>query len=531
VFTSVLFFSFSDQLSWMLPAYCVTFTIWHLFMILKMLGPLMVLICLCPGANAMQNEQAFPDISFKLFNDFITQNFSSKITLATVLMLLFTTVENTDLLNLHRRQQNPQLLHEKRVNLSSWIKSMACEVEKQTPQPKFKTLFKLSEILKSLPENQIITNLGTKLNNFADLLVLNPFGSDGRLIQRLQPISKTEIQAIMIICPPSNVCSDIKCQGRAILQHSDPNEIATTTLIKGSEIFKNVSILSGKCSSCKTHYFADHENYPQVAGPRRRVYLNNAKYLKVGKFLHVDRLFSNAVVNGTYSFHASVSAYAEFWTNSYGKQGSLKIERRQIWQAFIHETVRTIAQASGVMFETNDNPSIDDLTHDAFAILGEGGAMRLSDKHTCTECTQERKAVADFLPAANNAAAVLGVDENQAVPELAAAAAEELQNLAESDDPMDVDIGNQPAMVNMVVMDGIVMGPTHCAFDNCTKPLTNARGKGESFCQTHEREFRNRCRVRDCQNDKVEGTQACQEHRNDWHRYRQSRTKSSLAGV
>ncbi|EDR13485.1 uncharacterized protein LACBIDRAFT_308467 [Laccaria bicolor S238N-H82] len=65
------------------------------------------------------------------------------------------------------------------------------------------------------------------------------------------------------------------------------------------------------------------------------------------------------------------------------------------------------------MFETNDNPSIDDFTHDAFAILGEGGAMRLSDKHTCSECTQECKAVADFLPAPNDAAAVLGVEENQ----------------------------------------------------------------------------------------------------------------------
>ena len=199
-------------------------------------------------------------------------------------------------------------------------------------------------------------------------------------------------------------------------------------------------ILSGKCCKHKTHYFADHKNYPQVGVPWRWVYLN-AKYLKVGKSLYVDRLFSNAVVNGTYSFHASVAAYAEFLTNSYGKQGSLKIERHQIWQAFVYETVCTTAQASGVMFETNDNPSIDDLTHDAFAILGEGGAMRLSDKHTCSECTQECKAVADFLPAANDA------DENQAVPQLAAAGAEELKNLAESDDPMDVDIGNQPAMV------------------------------------------------------------------------------------
>jgi hypothetical protein len=75
-------------------------------------------------------------------------------------------------------------------------------------------------------------------------------------------------------------------------------------------LLKNVVVLSGKCSNCKTHYFADHENYPQVEGPRRQVYLNNAKYLKLGKCLYVNRSFSNAVVNGSYSFHASVSAYA-----------------------------------------------------------------------------------------------------------------------------------------------------------------------------------------------------------------------------
>ena len=117
--------------------------------------------------------------------------------------------------------------------------------------------------------------------------------------------------------------------------------------IKSSEIFKDVVVLSGKCSNCKTHYFADHENYPQVGGHRRRVYLNNAKYLKLGKSLYVDRLFSNAVVNGTYSFHASVAAYAEFWTNTYEKEGSLTIERRQIWQAFVHETVRTMLKLQG----------------------------------------------------------------------------------------------------------------------------------------------------------------------------------------
>ena len=107
MFISVLFFSFSDQLLQMLPTYWVTVAILHLFTILQMLGPLMVVMFLCPGANAMPSEQAFPDISFKVFNYFIAQNFSSKITLATVLMLLSTMLENTDLLNLHQHQQNP----------------------------------------------------------------------------------------------------------------------------------------------------------------------------------------------------------------------------------------------------------------------------------------------------------------------------------------------------------------------------------------------------------------------------------------
>jgi len=103
------------------------------------------------------------------------------------------------------------------------------------------------------------------------------------------------------------------------LQNSDLNQLAQTTLIKGSEIFKNIVILSGKYSNCKTHYFPDHKNYPQVVGPQKRIYLNNAKYLKIGQSLYIDQVFSNAVINGIYSFHASTVVYAEFWTNSFGK--------------------------------------------------------------------------------------------------------------------------------------------------------------------------------------------------------------------
>ena len=57
------------------------------------------------------------------------------------------------------------------------------------------------------------------------------------------------------------------------------------------------------------------------------------------------------------------------------------------------------------------------------------------------------------------------------------------------DDAMDVDVENEKGVVKMVVMDGIVMGPTHCAFDGCTGALANAHGHGESFCIIHRTQF------------------------------------------
>jgi hypothetical protein len=60
----------------------------------------------------------------------------------------------------------------------------------------------------------------------------------------------------------------------------------------------------------------------------------------------------------------------------------------------------------------------------------------------------------------------------------------------------------------MVVMDGIVMGPTH----GCTGALANACGHGESFCTIHRNQFQNRCHVHDCQDNRINDTQACQEH-------------------
>ena len=119
-------------------------------------------------------------------------------------------------------------------------------------------------------------------------------------------------------------------------------DIPKVTLVKGSEIYQNVSVLTGQCSKCKTLYSADHETLSEVVSKEetcnRRIYLNSAKYLKVGQSIWVDRVFSNAVVNGMYSFHASASAYREYWNNSFGVDKSFKLSHHHIWQAFIQES-------------------------------------------------------------------------------------------------------------------------------------------------------------------------------------------------
>ena len=123
-------------------------------------------------------------------------------------------------------------------------------------------------------------------------------------------------------------------------------------------------------------------------------------------------------INGTYNFHASTAAYSEYWTNSFGKNHSIKIPRRQIWQAFIQESIRSIASALNIIFETNDNLPIAELTNKAYSLLGEDGGIRLANGHTCPECTQEYKATANYGFQNNDPAVLLGVDDNRPVSAL-----------------------------------------------------------------------------------------------------------------
>jgi uncharacterized Zn finger protein (UPF0148 family) len=442
-------------------------------------------------ATAGSSESPFPDISFKDFNKFVNSNFSPQVSLSTVLLVLFTMTENSDLLNLHARQKNPQCIGELKQSSSGWIRALARSLIDRLEETT-KNLFIESECLEK-SRNDLITPLTVKLDKLMDVLKLNPFSKSGKLRKRLQPISHREITAVHIICPQSTECEDIQCDPRGLHQATRDRDIPKVTLIKGNKIFKNVTVLSGKCPKCETVYYADHESLGRNTDNPQRVYLNSAKYLKVGQSVWVDRVFSSAVVNAIYSFHASAAAYTEFWNNSFAclnPESTCLVTRRIIWKAFVHESIRDIGLASQQHLTLSDNLSINDLTQEAFNHLGNNGIISAANGHACSECTQPyRRSQYETIDQ---------IEENR-------------------------------ASVKMVVVDGIVMGPTHCSYSGCTSVLINARGG--AFCPFHETQYGAKCRVHDCQELKINPSQACEQHQPEWRKHIESHSRENLSGV
>ena len=65
--------------------------------------------------SAAKAEHPFPDISFSAFSQIIESNFSSQMSLAAVLTILFILTENVDLLNLYFQQQHPKYKGENKI--------------------------------------------------------------------------------------------------------------------------------------------------------------------------------------------------------------------------------------------------------------------------------------------------------------------------------------------------------------------------------------------------------------------------------
>ena len=107
---------------------------------------------------------------------------------------------------------------------------------------------------------------------------------------------------------------------------------------------------------------------------------------------------------------------------------------------------------------------MDQVTKQAFSILGDRGIIRAADNHHCSECTQTYKPQADSFSLFDSAATV-GVDKNALVPGLAV----DMENIEDTPNslPIQPPLATQSdanADVRMVVVDGIVVGPNVCSF-------------------------------------------------------------------
>lgn len=304
---------------------------------------LLVLSFLVPSASATPLvQQPFPNIPFSTFSDAIKSIFGSNVSLATVLAVSFTLFENPDLLNLHFHQQQRIYGDENKSQISGWITALSNALVDKLGNKRTETLLYESELAREPDKKTKVTLLAGKLDKLAGYLKLSTFDEKGNYKGKLLPISHSKIERAYIICPPSFACQTQDCSPRSLRQSTKASDIPLVTLIKGQTVNQNVPVLTGKCPSCKTLYAADHERFEDtstIQNTLKRVYINSAKYLKIGQLIWADRGFATAVINAMYNFHASASAFAEYWNNTYGTK-EISITRAHVWQAFVQQSVR-----------------------------------------------------------------------------------------------------------------------------------------------------------------------------------------------
>jgi len=420
------------------------FRFWALFyvMVFTSLSPQLSLgLIFIPHVMASPQSGPFPSVAFKDFSNFILGHFGPAISLPTVIMLLLSMTNNTELLSLHFKQ-------DRRGGTTSWIRCLSRAIKEQLGDDVTKTLFsdfELSIFETTTIRDPDITSLAVKLSEFSQALELYPYNQRQKFTGTLKPISHDSIQPALLICPNSSICLTEGCNRCFLQQKSRPRDIPRVTLIKGTDIYHNVQLLAGQCKSCETIYYADHERTPAAEETEAmKLFLNSAHYLKVGQKLWVNRAFSIAVLNAMYDLHASASGWMKFFNDTYGDKG-LKLSRRHIWAAFIQESIRQVSVTSGIDFSIRDIASIEEVTQSAFMILGQSGVIQSAENHSCAECSQPYRAQSDLISNSNDHSAVLGVDH---------VGAEVIQASSNNELEMDVDVPN----VTMKVLDGIVVG-------------------------------------------------------------------------
>ena len=87
-------------------------------------------------------------------------------------------------------------------------------------------------------------------------------------------------------------------------------------------------------------------------------------------------------------------------------------------------------------------------------------------------------------------------------------------NLSKTTKHWDGFVSHCISYTTIAVVDGIVISSQHCAYDDCISELANSRGA--SFCPYHEHLHGAKCHVKNCDVQKIAGTQA---HQGQWNRH------------
>ncbi|KAJ8701364.1 hypothetical protein PTI98_000160 [Pleurotus ostreatus] len=461
--------------------------LWMVLSVLFLLG-------LLPCATAAPLEDPFPDIRFADFAKVIKLTFGENISLATVLMLLFSITTNTDILNLHGQQR---AVSSNNQVVTSWMAAFVCAI-------KDKLQVDVSDVPGDSDDDDagagnVDSDSGSSEDNMDASDNNSNSGSDisfwpatttNRVLQRARPpyllcrkllsISTSSIWPIIIITPPVMGCSTAGCHGHGLTQYLCERDISKVTLLHGSECFEKVPVLAGRCPKCSTMFCADHESF--IDDNRQlALYLPNAKYLKVGKQVWVDRIVSKAVMNANYSFHASTAAITEFWNYSFVQPSgaSFTLTHRQVWKAFVLESIRLLAGFSNSTMIFMDNLKISELVAAAYLYLGDGGIIRSAVGHSCDECCHAFKDVADVIPNQDdNPAALAGHDENRDVPEYAGpAVAAAVADAVEVMCTLVVQMYNKVALYQ--APGSHALGTTH---RHCQHPWERPRSSWDDWC-------------------------------------------------
>ncbi|TFK58676.1 hypothetical protein BDN72DRAFT_734070, partial [Pluteus cervinus] len=101
-----------------------------------------------------------------------------------------------------------------------------------------------------------------------------------------------------------------------------------------------------------------------------------------------------------YNFHGSTSAYAQFWNYTFWQDQlttARQISYRQVWMAFLQESIRMVGTHSRINLVLQDKISSEEVAKGAYRNLGDKGMIRAGDGHSCDECTHKYKARADVI--------------------------------------------------------------------------------------------------------------------------------------